>query len=111
MPKYEYSLCFKYILRFDDHFLMDFTLMRDVCNHIVNVERLTHVVFVVRIWHGSEVDRHHCSTLHVAKLVKSCRRVAVSIEEFCNRGPILREIRVIKSLVILLVVVNDVPCF
>jgi len=54
------------------------------------------------------VEGHHSSGLDVAELVSASGGVSVSVKEFGHVGSVLREVRVVKALIPLLVVVNNV---
>lgn len=110
MPRNKDSFSFEHVFRFNDDFFRVLPLMSDFRYHIINIERLAQVIFIVRIRHSSEIDRHHRSTLNIPKFIEPRACVAISIEELCNSCFVLREIGVVKTLIVLLMIVNHMPC-
>lgn len=49
--------------------------------HVVDQERFSEEVLVIREWHGLEVQSHHGSAFQVADFVFTSRCVAVHVEE------------------------------
>ena len=88
-----------------------FSIMRNLCPHVIDHEWLSEVVFVVREWHSLEMKRHHGTTLNISELIATRSCVAVSIEEFCDGRSILWEIWIVTTLFPLLIVVDDVVSF
>ena len=88
-----------------------FSLVINLCPHIVHHEWLSEVVFIVWEWHCFEMKSHHCSCLNISKLVFTSSGVWVYIEEFSHRCSVFREIWVIESLIPLLIVINDMISF
>ena len=111
MPGDENPLGFEDVLSLEQMLDRVVPFMRDFGPHIVHHERLSEVVFIVREGHRLEVESHKSSAFDVSNLVIAGRRVHVRVEEFRNRGPVLREVGVVEAAVPLLVVVDDVVCF
>ena len=65
----------------DDLFSEYISIVRNLSPHVIDKERLREVVFVIRIRHGLEVERHGRTALHVSNLILSNCRVAVGVEE------------------------------
>ena len=76
--------------------------------HVIDEEWLREVVFVIRIRHRLEVERHGGTALDIANLVLSNCRVAIGVEEFGERLAVLGEERIVQALFPLLVVVHHV---
>ena len=111
MPCYEDALGSKDFFSLDKVLCKVFSVVRHLCPHIVNHERLSEVEFVVREWHCLEVQSHHGSTLNISELVATSCSVTISIEEFCHRLSVLWEVWVVKTLLPFLIVVHDVVSF
>ena len=88
-----------------------FSIMRNLCPHIVHHKWLGEVVFVVREWHSLEMKRHHGTTLNISKLIAAHSCVAISIEELCNGRSVLWEVWIVKALFPLLIEIHDVVSF
>ena len=81
--------------------------MCDFGPHVVDVEWLREVVFVVRERHRLEIESHHCSALDIANFIVARSGVHIGVEELGNASAVLWDIRVLSALVPFLVVVDD----
>lgn len=107
MPEHEDPLGAESLLGLDDVLGEVLAVVRDLGPHVVNEEGLGEEVFVVRVGHCLEMEGHGSTTLDITDLVPTGRRVAVSVEELGNILSILREQRVVKSSLPLLVEVHN----
>ena len=76
--------------------------------HVVDEEWFSEVVFVIRVRHGLEVERHGGTALNIANLVLADGRVAIGVEELGERLAVLGEERIVQALLPLLIVVHHV---
>ncbi len=108
MPADEDPLCLENILSLSEVLNEVVSIMGDLRPHVVDVEGLREVIFVVREGHRLEVEGHHCASLDIADFVEAGCRVHVSVEVLGNASAVLGEVRVCTALIPLLIVVNNV---
>ena len=95
------------IFMIDDLLCANLTIMRYLSPHIIDQEWLCEVVFVVRVWHSLEVQGHSGSWFYITKFVATCSGVHVWVEESSGILSILGEKWIVKTLIELLIIVND----
>ena len=108
MPDNKDFLALERVLGLVDVLREVLTIVRNLCPQVVDQEWFRKVVFVIRIRHGLEVERHGCAALDVPNLVLSNCSVAVDVEELGERLAVLGEERVVETLLPLLIVVHHV---
>mmetsp|Transcript_18193 Transcript_18193/g.21422 ORF Transcript_18193/g.21422 Transcript_18193/m.21422 type:complete len:315 (-) Transcript_18193:21-965(-) len=108
VPEDEDSLAAEGVFGLDDALGEVLAVVADLGPHVVDEEGLREVEFIVRVRHRLEVQGHGRAALDIADLEAASRRVAVSVEESGNLLAVLREERVVKTLLPLLVEVHDV---
>ena len=108
MPDNENTLGFEDLFRLDDLLREVLSIVLYLCPHIIDHEWLREVVFVVGERHCLKVQGHRGSALKIAKLVPASGGVGIGVEEPGNRGTVFREVWAVKTLVPLLIVVNNV---
>ena len=81
VPEDKDFLALQGVLRLVDMLGEVLAVVGDLSPHVIDKERLREVVFVIRIRHGLEVERHGRTALHVSNLILSNCRVAVGVEE------------------------------
>ena len=108
MPDNENTLGFEDLFRLDDLLGEVLSVVLYLCPHIIDHEWLREVVFVVGKRHCLKVQGHRGSALKIAKLVPAGGGVGVGVEEPGNRSTVFREVWAVKTLVPLLIVVNNV---
>ena len=81
VPEDKDFLALQGVLRLVDMLGEVLAVVGDLGPHVIDKERLGEVVFVIRIRHGLEVERHGRTALHVSNLILSNCRVAVGVEE------------------------------
>ena len=106
MPEDKDSLSLKSFLGLNEVLNGVLSVVSDLGPHVVDEERLSEVVFIVREGHGFEVKGHHGSGFDVAELVLTGRGVAINVEELGHGGAVLGEVNVLPAGIPFLVVVN-----
>lgn len=101
-------LCLEVLLSLDDVFGVHFAVNEDLGPHVVNHEWLGEVKLVVGVWHGLEVHGHSGSRLNISDLVVTHSGVHVGVKELDNGSSVFWEVWVFKTLLPLLIVIDDV---
>ena len=94
MPEDKDSLGLKGLFGLDDVLGKVLAVVRNLSPHVVDEEWLSEVVFVVRVGHRLEVERHGGTGLNITDLEAAGGSVAVSVEELGDVLAVLREQRV-----------------
>ena len=102
------AFCLQSVLSSHNLFGEYVSIMRDNSLHIVDQEWLGEVIFVVRIWHGLEVEGHSGSTLNITEFVHTGCSVSIGVEKLSSLSSVLWEVSVVSTLVPFLIVVNNV---
>jgi len=108
VPHHEDTLALENFFCLNDRLGEVFAVVADLSPHVVNVERFGKVVSVVAKWHCLEVERHRGTAFKVTKLEVANSRVGVLVEELCNVGTVLGEVRVAAIWLPLLIIVDHV---
>ena len=108
MPKHKNALSLEVLFGFGNVFDVVLTIVGDLSPHIINHKWLCEVVLVVVVWHCFEVHGHGGAGLNVADLVVAYSGAHVSVKEFGDGRSVLGEVRVLKTSLPLLIVVDDV---
>ena len=108
MPENKYAFGFEVVLGLDQMLCEVLAIVLYFCPQIVDHEWFWEVVFVVCIRHRLEVKGHGRTALQISELVATSGGVTVGIKEPSNWLAVLWEIWVVKTLVPLLIEVNNV---
>lgn len=108
MPDNEYAFGFEVVLSFDQVLCEVFAVVLHFCPQVVDHKWLGEVVFVVCKGHRLEVKSHGCAAFQITKLVATSGGVGVGVKEPGNWLAVLREIWVVKTLVPLLIEIDNV---
>ena len=108
MPWNENCFGLEGILGSDDMLSPYFTIVWNMCLQVIDQEWLSETIFVVSIWHSSEIKSHCCSRFNITELVHTSCCVCIGVEELGSSGIKLWEEWVFSSWIPFLIVIDDV---